>query len=87
MPQDDDDFAFDDQFENLKDDDDDMLLMADPLDALKDIEIVAEAEKKKKGNFAELDMSNNNSEEDDSGLDFDDSTNTYTNRIQFTFAN
>ena len=52
MPQDDDDFAFDDQFENLKDDDDDMLLMADPLDALKDIEIAAEAEKKKKGNFA-----------------------------------
>jgi hypothetical protein len=83
MKDQDDQFEFDNQFDNLREDDDFLLEDDDANEALKDIEIdETEDIKKVKGNFAQMDMSAKNSEESDGELDFEES-----NKNDFKFSN
>ena len=86
MQDDDDQFEFDNQFDNLREDDDFLLEDADADEALKDIEIEEMGSgivKKGTGNFADLNLSKNNSEDSDGGLEFD----TGAKNDNFTFSN
>lgn len=81
MQDQDDQFEFDNDFDNLKEDDDLLLEDVDADEALKDVQIEGLGAVLKKGNFADLNLSKNNSEESDGGLEFDSST---QNEFQFS---
>ena len=71
MQDQDDQFEFDNQFDNMREDDDFLLEDDDANEALKDIEIEEMGSGlMNKGNFADLDRSNNNSEDSDGGHEF-----------------
>lgn len=76
-------FEFDNQFDNLREDDDFLLEDGDANEALKDIEIEQNGQKLPSGNFADLNLSQQHSEESDGGLEFD----TGAKNDTFQFSN